>query len=148
MRFYFLQKKKKAKLSISPTPRELVASNSYYSPVSNKCGNKNRHCGNSLSNWFGKFWADPFTRCCCFALRKWPNFLGELRIASTHLSGANQLGQVDGGNLEQVAPDGRQFAPDHLDVGVPAVGDDEPAEDDHGRAQEAAHDVPQDPGTE
>jgi len=47
-----------------------------------------------------------------------------------------------------VTPDGRQLPPDHLDVGVPAVGDDEPTEDDHGRAQEPAHDVPQDPGTE
>lgn len=69
-------------------------------------------------------------------------------MTSTHLSRANQLGQVDGGYLEQVAPDGRELAPHHLDVGVAAVGDNEPAEDNHGRAQEAAHDVPQDPGTE
>lgn len=69
-------------------------------------------------------------------------------IQFTYLSCANQLGQVDGRDLQQVAADGGQLAPDHLDVGVPAVGNHEPAEDDHGRSQEAAHDVPQDPGTE
>lgn len=67
---------------------------------------------------------------------------------STHLSGANQLGQIDGRYLQEMTSYGRQLAPHHLDVGVAAVGHHKPAEDNHRRTQEATHDVPQDPGTQ
>lgn len=66
----------------------------------------------------------------------------------THLSGANQLGQIHGRYLQEMTSDGRQLAPYHLDVGVTAVGHHKPAEDDHRGTQEAPHDVPQDPGTQ
>lgn len=72
----------------------------------------------------------------------------ERKRRNTHLSGANQLGQIDGRYLQEMTSDGRQLAPYHLDVGVTAVGHHKPAEDDHGRTQEAPHDVPQDPGTQ